>query len=233
MKADAGRLRRRHACAPWRNRNVSPPGQAGEATSALCGPVQDRPPANTPDGLLPPSGGSRVLRRAGRKQEVAAYTQQAGSGPVDDGVNGMSVVGPWICDGCGDEISSAADGYVLWATTDNGASGFRIIHQGGCDDRSLPNSMPLDSYIGLQGVTHLMTFLSVGPVKLQGDLTGNSVSVASTDEFADFVRRVQVPGYEQVRARYVDHDVQERLADANEWYPYTLETINRMKAGDL
>jgi hypothetical protein len=145
----------------------------------------------------------------------------------------MTAVGPWICDSCGEEISRAEDGYVIWKTSDQGATDFKIIHAGKCDDREYSSSMALDTYIGVGGLTHLMTFLSVGPVLLNGDLSGNSGRVASTDEFVDFVRRVQVPGYEQARRRYLDQDVREKLSDANEWYPYTDNVIQRIINDDL
>ena len=145
----------------------------------------------------------------------------------------MTAIGPWVCDTCGEDIIAAADGYVIWRDSADGPTGFRIIHTKRCDDRDFPSSMPLDSYVGVEGLTHLMTFLSVGPFHLGGDLTGSSKSVASTDEFVDFVRRVQIPGYEQVRSRYADQDVSDALSGSNEWYPYTAETIERILKNDL
>ena len=134
-------------------------------------------------------------------------------------------VGPWLCDHCGEVIDDVGRGYVLWDRRDRGPEGYRIIHQGRCDDRTYRSSMPLESFLGPDGLTYLLSFLSLGPLRrAMGD--ESTPEVRDIDAFVDFVRRVQIPGYEQVRDRYRDPDVVARLADANEHYPYTQEAIS-------
>lgn len=132
-------------------------------------------------------------------------------------------VGPWYCDTCGDPTITAEDGFVIWKIgsegTDSGRD-FKIIHQFRCDQKEYLFSLPLEDFLGLDGLTMLLSFLSNGPLKLGGDLTGNSRGVHSTDEFIDFVRRLQIPGYEAARQRFRDIQIRERFSDANEYIPY-------------
>lgn len=137
----------------------------------------------------------------------------------------MARVGPWICDHCGDVIDTPAAGYVLWDRRDDGPEGYRVIHQGRCDDKIYRNSMPLDSFLGPDGLTYLLSFLSLGPVK-HGLGDDSSPTVRDMDAFVDFVRRVQIAGYEQAREHYRDPDVLDRYSDANEHYPYRQEVID-------
>lgn len=139
----------------------------------------------------------------------------------------MARLGPWICDHCGDTIENPADGYVLWDRRQAGPEGYRIIHQGRCDDSSYRSSMPLESFLGADGLTYLLSFLSVGPIRRAlGDQS--SSAVRDIDSFVDFVRRVQIPGYEQARPHYADPDVQARYSDATEHFPYRQEAIDEL-----
>ena len=137
----------------------------------------------------------------------------------------MVRVGPWECDQCGASIDDAGAGYVLWDRRDGGPEGYRIIHRGQCDDKSYRSSMPLDSFLGPDGLNSLLGFLSIGPIKRALGEAGKP-AVRDMDAFVDFVRRVQIPGYEQVRQHFGDPDILDRFADATETYPYRLEVID-------
>ena len=139
----------------------------------------------------------------------------------------MPSIGPWICDRCGSEIASEADGYVIAKTVPGDAvyHGFKIIHQGRCDDKSYGSSWALTDFVGIDGLSRLLAFLSIGPFMLAGAQTGSPPMIADIDEFTDFVRRVQVPGYERARCLFSDPDVQGRFSDASEYYPYMQEVL--------
>lgn len=57
--------------------------------------------------------------------------------------------------------------------------------------------------------------------------------VASLEEWADLVRRVQVPWYEEARQHLRDPEVQDYLADSNEYFPYLPETLEKVANGTL
>jgi hypothetical protein len=128
----------------------------------------------------------------------------------------------WTCDRCGEAINDVAKGYVVWDRRDDGPEGFRIIHQGRCDDKAYRSSMPLDEFLGVDGLNYLLSFLSLGPLRSGA---GERPVVRDIDAFVDFVRRVQLPGYEAVRHLYRDPAVQRDYSDANEHYPYSQEAI--------
>lgn len=88
--------------------------------------------------------------------------------------------------------------------------------------------MPLASFLGPDGLSYALSFLSVGPLLLSERGGATSSPVRDADAYVDFVRRVQIPGYEQARARYRDSDVQEDYSDANESLPYRQDTITRI-----
>ena len=132
----------------------------------------------------------------------------------------------WYCDVCGEKIEDASKGYVIWRSAGRTYQGFKIIHQGKCDIKSHPASAALNDFLGDKGLSYCMTFLSLGPVISNSGGAGHCY-IQDFDEFADFVRRVQVPYYEEARRLYGNHDLLEALSDANEFYPYVPE---RMKA---
>lgn len=71
----------------------------------------------------------------------------------------------WVCDVCGEVIEKPEDGYVVWNDDDEFRYfDFTVIHQGRCDNDRLPNSLPVTEFLGEQGITVLMSKLSLGPV---------------------------------------------------------------------
>lgn len=74
----------------------------------------------------------------------------------------------FICDVCGEIINSPKEGYVIWRSDrdhDRLQYDFKIIHQMICDDRSCGNSMPLKKFLGVDGLSYLLAFYSLGPLK--------------------------------------------------------------------
>lgn len=137
----------------------------------------------------------------------------------------MPKLGPWICDTCHSPIANVRDGYVIWrAEAGTLPRDFRVIHQGRCDDKRFGNSHQLEDFLGVDGLSYLLSFLSLGPIALNGQM-GNSRQVDSLDEFVDFVRRMQIPGYERFRQHVGDQELYDRLDGANEYFPYTQEEL--------
>ncbi len=143
----------------------------------------------------------------------------------------MAKLGPWTCDECGGDVV-LDEGFVVWARLPTGDGDFRVIHKERCDpgNRSHAYSQSLADFVGVDGLTNLMSFLSLGPLK---DTLGDSrpgPRPSDLDEFVDFVRRMQIPGYEQVRHQFNDPVILERFSDANETYPYMQEAIDVLLA---
>lgn len=132
----------------------------------------------------------------------------------------------WYCDACGEKIEDVSKGYVIWHSAGRKAQSFKIIHQAKCDNRKFSSSAALSDFLGAKGLSYCMTFLSLGPV-IEANGGTSHCYIQDFDEFADFVRRVQVPYYEEARRLYTSSEVLAALSDANEFYPYIPE---KMKA---
>ncbi len=127
----------------------------------------------------------------------------------------------WYCDVCGEPIETVKEGYVIWGSNAAGQDqGFKIIHQGRCDDKSHPSSGALDTFLGLDGQANLLSFLSYGALKQAMGTKMSQPGVADMDEFVDFFRRLQTPRYEEARRHFKDPDVMDGYADANQVLPY-------------
>lgn len=102
----------------------------------------------------------------------------------------------WYCDVCGEKIEKAEDGYVVWGHDPEDSlldKGFKIIHWGKCDDNRLPSSAALPDFLGADGLINLTRFLSIGTILCSHGQGRTSAMVADINEFADFMRRVQIP----------------------------------------
>lgn len=141
----------------------------------------------------------------------------------------------WFCDACGASIDSAADGIVVFQRKELlAAEHFMIVHKQSapghprCDPRGPTRWVDLTTLLGVDGLTYLLSFLSVGP------LMGHArAGVVDHDGFVDLVRRVQIPFYEEARPQFHEESVQEQLGDANEVYPYLPETLKRIADGTI
>jgi len=125
-------------------------------------------------------------------------------------------------------IECVDDGYVIWKIdADNKYYDFKIIHQNRCDLDHYQLSNSLDRFLGVNGLTVLLSFLSLGEIKI--NLGGSSsIKVKNMDEFVDFVRRLQTPLYEEARPKFEDQSVLAAHSDSNEVYPYLLDSLDRI-----
>jgi len=131
----------------------------------------------------------------------------------------------WYCDVCGQVIEDANDGYVIWRSDEDGREfDFKIIHRSRCDERNFPSSLPLDSFLGVDGLSTLLSFFSLGPIMKNANQE-SLCKVKDVDEFVDFFRRVQTPYYEEARKRFDNYDILQDLSDANEILPYLTDTL--------
>lgn len=134
----------------------------------------------------------------------------------------------WYCDVCHEPIQDVEHGYVIWKSDESSrACHFKIIHQLKCDQNDYMSSAALKDFLGVDGLTKLLSMISLGPIKgANGD--GPYRDVANLDEFVDFIRRVQTPFYEEARRHFSEHDLLEDYTDANEAYPYLQDSLKEI-----
>ncbi len=151
----------------------------------------------------------------------------------------------WLCDVCGELVTSHSNnGLVVWRTDRTGGGfrdhDFKIVHKTidsdpepqRCDPgtaQGYNSSLDLDLFLGSNGLAMLLSWLSIGPLKGGG----SDPRVANMDEFVDFVRRVQTPYYEEARSRFDEETTHHWLGDANEYAPYLPETLRSIADGTL
>ena len=135
----------------------------------------------------------------------------------------------WICDTCGGIIKSAADGYVVWKTTEEQkAHGFRVIHQKRCEPKGdYGSSAALSDFLGIDGAARLLSFLTFGPLK-QYPGKPDFCRALDLGEFVDLFRRLQAPFYETARKAFQSEAVREDFSDSNEYVPYTLDCLKAL-----
>lgn len=149
----------------------------------------------------------------------------------------------WICDTCGEPITDPTRALVVWRSDGDSYtySDFMIVHKTfrreanprHCDPGAKSGyimNLDLDHFFGVNGLTMLLSWLSIGPLKDGG---GSRIASSDLDAFVDLVRRVQVPNYEQARPRFREEDTRYWLDDANEYYPYLPEVLDRVAKGTL
>ena len=137
----------------------------------------------------------------------------------------------WRCDVCGELIEDVNKGYVTWhGPSESGAPyGFKVIHQGKCDDNKANLSAALRDFVGVDGLAKLLAILSIGPLKTaQGQ---SPRVVGDLDELVDFMRRVQTPYYEEARQRFSEEEVMQAFCDSNEVAPYLQSRLKGIAAG--
>lgn len=134
----------------------------------------------------------------------------------------------WICDICGEVIEKPEDGYILWKhDQDLRDYDFKIIHHLKCDADEYPLSTDLESFLGENGRSKLLSILSVGPIKINIGQTSRS-NIKDLDEFADLFRRLQLPYYEEARIKFHNRELLENYSDANEYFPYRIEELKKI-----
>jgi len=132
----------------------------------------------------------------------------------------------WKCSRCGGMVS-VDQGYVTWDDDTQGPRNFNIVHQDRCDSGVQHSSAALGDFLGPDGLAYLTSMLSYGPA-LQGQ---GSPTAPNLEQFTDFLRRVQLPFYEEARQRYQEQDVQDDLQGTNQVAPY-LQRYMRRLAGE-
>lgn len=158
----------------------------------------------------------------------------------------------WTCDTCGEAVTGTpADGLVVWRDRwpDNPIEylqqdppptalpemyDFRIVHNNGngtrsCDpgaDQGFISNLPLERFLGADGLTMMLSWLSVGPIK-----GGGGSRISDTDQLVDFIRRVQIPYYEQARMHLDAPETRDMLGDANEYRPYMTDVLRDIAEG--
>ncbi|MET0283260.1 MAG: hypothetical protein ABW352_02275 [Polyangiales bacterium] len=104
----------------------------------------------------------------------------------------------WRCDECGQPIEQACDGWVEWRERDGVLCDFRIVHhvsasprgEQGCYGSNISGNMLMEETLGVDGLAWLL-----------GVLAKTAVERA---QFAELMRRLQVPFYEMARNHVVD-----------------------------
>lgn len=136
----------------------------------------------------------------------------------------------WICDRCGQVIETPDDGYVIWKIDKNSMEfDFKIIHRGKCDTDNLkfPNSRALVDFLGVDGMTYLLSYLSVGPVTLNLGAKP-SIRVKNFDEFIDFIRRAQTPHYEEARKKFNNRELLDEFSGTGEVSPFEQISLKKI-----
>lgn len=140
----------------------------------------------------------------------------------------------WICDTCRQVIESPDDGWLEWITDDDhAAQGFRIVHhmpksprRNGCYQHGKNDHRQdthLSDFVGVDGMAYLLALLDAGYCDPNG-----GCDVKSTREFADLVRRLQVPHYEEARLYWSKAEQDGYFDGANQVSPYTQATLTRI-----
>lgn len=152
---------------------------------------------------------------------------------------GGSTLQTWICDACSEPITDPAKALVTWKNYGEHYwyQSFLIVHKSidgrRCDpgaQSGYNSSLDLDMFLGPEGLTMLLSWLSIGPLKGGG---GTRIAPEGLDAYVDLVRRVQIPHYEEARSKFGDEDTEHWLGDANEYYPYIPDVLDRVANGTL
>ena len=130
---------------------------------------------------------------------------QGYAGRVDKGDRAGEIRRGWKCASCGALITRIEDGWVEWLATEaSGAKtvlkGLRLVHRNSMgsgitcrydfrrefhQDKSIVEGLPLERFVGSDGLMLLLFFLA------QGEMP--------KDDLLELAKRVQIPGYEQTR----------------------------------
>jgi len=138
----------------------------------------------------------------------------------------------WICDSCGEVISSPKEGYLEWLSDDDHkAYDFVMVHhaihspkRSGKDcylhaHSPRSSSSSLDNYTGPNAQAYLYRFLDFGEYH-DPDNTGPKLK--DIREFVNLMRRLTIPYYEEARRYFGETKYRDMLAGgANEILMFT------------
>lgn len=130
----------------------------------------------------------------------------------------------WYCDACGEVIQTPNDGYVYWDSLESVDSNFRIVHNMTCSPEDFVCSTELKAFLSVDGIIQLTSLLSIGPIKNNIGQKSYKI-IGNYDEFVDFIRRVQIPHYEEARKLFSNSELLSDFSDSNEVYPYLQSVI--------
>ena len=118
----------------------------------------------------------------------------------------------FVCDVCDRVIDSPQKGMLNANSKNSQIHDWQIVHHKTCDDMNRNWSMHLDHLVGIDNVGEMINHIHPGPVT---DPTGKAeVDFADNVKFAEVMRRLYVPYYEEAR-RYFDQAVSDGILDGN------------------
>jgi hypothetical protein len=127
----------------------------------------------------------------------------------------------WICDTCSGRINNVEDGWVEWQARKNDEGQWikhspRLVHKrpasprkDGCqydgdqlyaNGRNIIGDLPLESYVGTDGLINLLEFVSDRDFE--------------HEESLELIKRIQIPNYDLVRAHF-DEAIGEGVFEPN------------------
>lgn len=139
----------------------------------------------------------------------------------------------WRCDKCGGSVT-VEEGYVNWEHENPSRKEIRIIHQARCDDGAYNSSAALADFLGPDGLVKLTAMLSSGTLvahRYEDSASVPAEFLPNLDIWVDFVRRVQIPYYEEARELMRDAELREYLSDSNEVAPYLQRSLKQIIDG--
>ncbi|MCZ8521141.1 MULTISPECIES: hypothetical protein [Paenibacillus] len=122
----------------------------------------------------------------------------------------------WICDSCGETISSVQEGQLEWIQHKDRTSlqGFRIVHLSGCHyQEDELQKMEISEHTALQDCVG-----SKGLVKLFGLL--ESKNYVDRTEIMDLIRRLHIHYYEEARLYWPRAIQEDIIANSSSWSNY-------------
>ncbi len=144
----------------------------------------------------------------------------------------------WYCDNCGEVIQSAREGYLEWLN-DGKAHSFKIVHHAPASPRRPGGGdcyhytrhrhrrdINLDSFVGPAGMARLLSFLDVGPI--HDPDAEHSPQVQNMREFAELMRRLTIPYYEEALRYWSRADADDYFGGANEVWIYLPDTLRTL-----
>jgi hypothetical protein len=135
----------------------------------------------------------------------------------------------WICDVCGKLIETPEDGYVIWSDDKNSHyADFKIIHQGQCDKTPTSGSMSVPEFLGDNGCSNLLSFLSKGLIRVNHTEVPSTISPANIDDFVDLFRRLQTPFYEEARIHFDNSELFQEFREENDRYVYSEKNLRQI-----
>lgn len=149
----------------------------------------------------------------------------------------------WICDKCKKPIHAADQGWLEWHDDSAGrACNFKIVHHSsysplknaeGCyfhGNQVTRQDCHLDEFVGPDGLVAILSKLDAG---IHIDPKRKGKGVADTREFAELIRRLHVPHYDEARPLMANADSMLWPADFNELSVYSQKTLKQLIAGEF